>query len=897
MQRKHRNQGISGRKAPKKRKSKKLGRFLTGLLVFCFVMLLAGGVVAFAVVSSYVADIPPFDPGVLVPSETSFVYDRNGEEITPLITGVIRVVVPLNDISEHLIQATLAIEDDRFNEHKGFDLRGIMRAVYHQIVKRSYGAQGGSTITQQLAKDAFLTPEKTLKRKVQELVLALKIERTFTKAEILEFYLNRINYGSNAYGAEAAAQVYFNKSAKDLTLAEAALLAGIPNLPSRYSPFRNLEESLARQKLVLARMRELGMITPEQEQEARNEELVFASPPSHTYPYPHFIEYIIHDQLLPILAENPRYKGASQSELYNVIYNGGLRIYTTLDAKLQKVCENTINDASKYPTTTQEEGKPVQPQAAVIVADPKTGQIRAMVGGREYSSDNVFNRAVKGKMQAGSVLKPIIAYTPAFDMGIAMPGTVLDDSPWHWEIPGSTPWYPNNYDRTFKGLVTARYALAHSLNIPAAKLLEQVTVERGKEYAKKMGITTLDADRGPSLVLGGLTEGLKVIDAAQAFAVLANQGVRTDLHTITRIEDSSGVVIYEHIPNAESVLSPEAAFLTSSVLVDAVRYGTVSGLNIGRPVAAKTGTSELNRDAWLAAYTPDVVAVFWIGRDSYRPNQDGGLRAWQVTPPFMNPILKAAHEGIPVKDFTKPKSVSDPIAICNKSGKRAGPLCPEGNVVSDYFILASIPLDFCDVHVQEEICTESGLLATPFCPQYSREIKVFLNRPEFTPTDERWAGPVGRVPEDASLMPPREYCNVHSFGIDFPWPGGQDPVDPGDNGNGNGNNGNGNQEDPTVPGDSDRVLPPFDLTASVDPEGNIVLRWLEGDPATTGFLVYRRAPQDNDYRLLTPDPVYTLSLVDHDARRPGRYRYRVFAVNEKGILSEAASVSINVTLR
>lgn len=888
MQRKSRSKGKPGRRAPKKRNPVRLGRFLTGLLVFCLVMLLLGGLVTFKVVSAYMADVPPFDPGVLVPAQTSFVFDRNGEEVTPLITGVIRVVVPLSEIPDHFIKATLAIEDDRFYEHWGFDLRGILRAVYHQIMKRSYGAQGGSTITQQLAKDAFLTPEKTMKRKVQELFLAIKMERTFTKDEILEFYLNRIPYGSNAYGVEAAAQVYFDKSASELTLAESALLAGIPNLPSRYSPFRNLEESIARQRLILARMRELGMISAEEEKAAREEELVFSTPPSNTYPYPHFIEYIIHDQLIPILAENPKYRGASQSELYNVIYNGGLKIYTTLDPKLQKVSEDTINDASKYPSTTQEEGKPPQPQAAVIVVDPKTGHIRAMVGGRDYSSDNVFNRAVKGKMQAGSVLKPIIAYAPAFDLGIAMPGTVLDDSPWFWEIPGSTPWYPNNYDRTFKGLVTARYALAHSLNIPAARLLERVTVEKGKEYAKKMGITTLDEDRGPSLVLGGLTEGLKVIDAAQAFSVLANQGVRTDLTAITRIEDDSGRIIYEHIPTAQSVLSAEAAFLTSSVLVDAVRYGTVSGLSIGRQVAAKTGTSDLNRDAWLAAFTPDVVAVFWIGRDSYRPNQDGGLRAWQVTPPFMNPILKAAHEGLPVREFSKPNSVSEPIAICNKSGKRAGSLCPPEHVVSDYFVHASIPLDFCDMHIELEVCTESGELATAFCPHHSREVRVFLDRPEYTPTDERWAGAVGRVPADASLMPPAEYCSVHSFGVDFPWPGNQGPGNPRDNGN----NDNGEPDEPQPP--RDVVLPPFDLTAAVDSEGNIVLRWLQGDPSTTGFLVYRRAPQENDYRLLTPDPVDTLSLVDHDVRRPGRYRYRVIAVNEKGIQSEAASASINV---
>lgn len=852
--------GPGKKTARKKNSSKKTGvkikKLLLAILIVFMVMGLAATAVTYKVVSAYLADVPDFDPRVLVPSVTSFVFDKNGAEVTPLMGEITRIVVPLEQIPKHMVDAVLAIEDDRFYDHPGFDLRGIMRAAWKQFRNQSFGAQGGSTITQQLVKLAFLTPEKQMKRKVQELYLAIKMEREYTKDEILEFYLNRIEYDYNAAGVEAAAHTFFGKSIREVTLAEAAMLAGIPNLPAKYSPFRNLQESMKRRNIILNRMLELGMISGQEAEEAKNEEPVLLDLPSRAYPFPHFIDYVIHDEMLRILKEIPQYKDTTVAERYDIIYKGGLKIYTTLDQRLQQVAEDTINNASLYPKTFTQDGKPLQPQAAVIVADHKTGQIKAMVGGREYSKDNVLNRAVKGKSQAGSVLKPIVAYAPAFNEGIAVPSTVIDDSPWVWSIKGSEPWYPNNYDRTFVGLVTAREALARSFNIPAARLVMELGVEKSKEYAQKMGITTIEKDRGPSLVLGGLTEGLKVIDAAQAFAVLANQGVRTDFVTILKIQDRFGKVIYEHTPRSSVVLSAEAAFLTTSVLQDAVRIGTVRGLQIGRPVAAKTGTSDRSRDAWLAAYTPELVAAFWIGRDSYAANEDGQYSAWIVTPPFMNPILKAAHEGLPVTEFVRPETISPPIPVCKKSGKRPSPLCPPEDIIYDYFPHAMIPFEICDIHIEVEICSESGLLPTEFCPPGTIIKKVFLNRPPYIVTDENWVGDIGRGPKDAGLMPPTEFCNIHT----------------------------------------EQPQPPRDLSAEYRDDGSVLLQWQPPDGQTAGYLVYRKAPGEDSYRVLTVWPITVRSFTDSNISE-GLYSYRVYNVNAEGVRSLPVTVSLSVDLQ
>ncbi len=847
------NNSENGKKKMSRKKKFNIRRFLFSILVvFLFTSLLAA-VAAFGIVSAYIADVPDLDPAKFVFSATSFIYDKDGAEVTKLLGEENRIHTSLDEMSPHLINAFIAIEDERFYSHSGFDMRGIMRAVYLNLTKT--GTPGGSTITQQFIKNAFLTPDKKMKRKIQEIYLAYKLEQQFTKDEILEFYLNRIFFDYNAYGVEAAAQTYFSKSASDVTLAEAALLAGIPNLPGRYSPYRNKEESVNRQLIILSRMQELGMITKEEAQEARSQEIVLTGPPVRNYPYPHFVEYVIHDQVISILSNIPEYK----DNPYELLYKGGVKIYTTLDQNIQRVAEATINNDRLYPRTVTADGRPQQPQSAVIVAEPKTGYLSAIVGGRHYSKENQDNRATRARRQAGSVLKPIIVYAPAFEEGLAVPGTVLDDSPALWQQDGSKAWYPENYSNNFAGLVTTRHALIHSLNIPAVRLLDQLGVNKGLEYAQKMGVSTFihpapgrqKHDHGLSIVLGGLTDGLKVIDAAQAFSVLANQGIRTDLTAVLKIEDRNGKVIYQHKPTATQVLSQEAAFLTTSILQDVVRVGTATRLNINRPLAAKTGTSDRARDGWLAAYTPDYVTVFWIGYDY----NDGEInQPWTITPNFLNPILLEAHKGLPVREFARPSSISAPVAICSKSGKRPGSLCSEEHIVYDYFPNNQIPDEICNMHIEVAICTESGLLATEFCPLETIVKKVFLNRPAFLVTNENWRGAVGRVPADARLMPPSEYCSLHTS-----LPLGQ-PLNP--------------------------------SAVYNSHEKHIYLTWQSGG-GQTGYLVYRKAPDDDEYQPLFVEPLDVHSLIDPVFAK-GKYSYRIYALNSNGLRSKATTVSITV---
>lgn len=842
------------------RRKLRTSRLLLMLLAAFLFVSLVTAVAAYNVVSAYLADVPQFNPDVVVaPPESPFIFDRNGEEVTKLPGAENRIIVPLEQISPYLSQAFVAIEDERFYEHGGFDFQAFLRAVYVTLRARDFGIQGGSTITQQLAKTAFLTHEKTIRRKVQELYLAFHLERTFTKDEILEFYLNMIFFDFNAYGVEAAARTYFGKSAAEVTLAEAAMLAGIPNLPGRYSPRRNLEEAQKRQRLVLSRMHDLGKITREEMTQAVEEtrqriaDGTWLAPPPERPPFPYFIDFV-KSEVLELLQNIPGYEDS--------LYRGGLRIYTTLDQNVQRVAEETLGNDSLYPRPRRTAaGQSVRPQAAVVVADPQTGHLRALVGGRDYQQDVqlAFNRAVDMSRPAGSVLKPIIAYTPAFEEGIAVPSTVIDDSPAIWEQPGQPPYTPENYDKDFSGLVTARHAVIRSLNVPAVRLFEQLGIEKGLGLAEKMGISTLvrpapgveKHDYNLSSVLGGLTKGLKVIDAVQAYAVLANQGVRTDLVAVLRIEDRNGKILFEHTPRSEAVLSAETAYLMTSVLQDVVRTGTATRLRIGRPVAAKTGTSNDSRDGWLVAYTPDIVAGFWAGFDK----NDGPVPAGgRIGPAFLNPIMIAAHEGLAQREFTRPAGISPAIAVCNKSGKRPGPHCPPENIVTDFFPHNRIPREICDLHLEAEICLESGLLATALCPPGSTVKKVFLNRPPYLATDARWEqGSVGRVPADAGLAPPSAPCGVHTA----------------------------------------RPATPLDLRATYQPDGTVLLVWGAADPSQAGFLIFRRAPGQTDYRQLTANNISTLHFNDK-VEAPGLYSYQVVAVSASGARSEPATVEVAV---
>lgn len=774
-----------GQNKPNKKKKKKkrilfrLFKIAILLLIIAFVLVGAG---MLAAAYSIVKDAPELDVDNLKPPVTSYIYDRNGNEVTMLYDEQNRKEIPLEMIPKHVQQAFVAIEDERFYEHYGVDPMAILRAFLVNLRQNTLTGQGGSTITQQLIKDAFLTPEKTFQRKIQEAWLALKLERQYSKSEILELYLNRIPFAHGAYGIEAAANTYFNKSAGELTIAEAALLAGVPRAPNYYSPYKNLEESLRRQSLVLSKMYELGHITHREMTEAKEEEIVLEELQSREYPYPYFIDYVLHHELVDTLLSMPEYE--SREEAYEAIYNMGLKIYTTLDTGAQTTVTNILSDESLcsrnirvdmiklkelletqdlkgYPEEVLSEDGILQPQAAAVVANPVTGEVLALVGGRDYGKNNQDLRFMS-RRQPGSAMKPLVTYAPAMEEGLLAPGSIIDDSPF---IRGT--WAPENFDRAFRGLITVREALVRSWNVPAVKAFEMVTPQIGLEYAKNMGLSTIhENDYNLATTLGGLTYGVTAFDMAQAFAVLANQGIKVDFFTVNRIEDRDGHLLYEHHTDPQAVFSQQTAYLITDVLKDVVRRGTAGALRIGRPVAAKTGTTNEDRDAYLVAYTPDIVVSFWIGHDIQKLGTvPGGSR----TPvDYMNKILPPILEDIPPSDFERPSGITGPISICNKSGLRPGPHCPDEAIVSEIFPAGMVPQETCDLHVEMEVCSTSGLLPGEYCPEDEIETRIFLNRPEFQLTDERWRGASGRGPQDAEQMPPEEHCDIHTLPASAP---------------------------------------------------------------------------------------------------------------------------------
>ncbi len=767
--------GTASSNSPVKKKRPFL-KFLKGFFLVFLILFLLIGAGTLAVVASYVKEAPSFNKGVLQTPVTSYIYDHENKEITRLYDEQNRIEVSLEQIPEHVRKAFIAIEDERFEKHFGVDPLAILRALVSNLRQRNWAVQGGSTITQQVVKNAFLTQEKTFRRKIQEAWLAIKMERQYSKDEILEIYLNQCYFAHGAYGVETAANNYFGKSVGELTIAEGALLAGIPRSPSYYSPHLNFENAKQRQLLVLSKMHELGFITRREMSAAKEEEILLSQPTTRDYPYPHFIDYVLHHELINVLTSLPQFK--DRAEAYEAIYNAGLKVYTTLDTNAQATTEEVLNDESLYPQNIRidmvqmkklmqendynsypqevfsEEGI-LQPQAGAVVINPHTGEILALVGGREYSKNNQDLRFLSRRLP-GSAIKPIVAYAPALEEKIITPGTIVDDAPF---IRGS--WAPENFDNRFWGLITVREALVWSRNVPAVRVFEQITPQIGLKYAKEMGLSTLeDDDYNLATAIGGLTQGVTLIDMATAYSVLANQGVKVDPHTIKSIKDRNGNIIYEHHNNPQSVLSEQTAYLLTDILKDVVRRGTAGRLRAGRPVAAKTGTTNYDRDAYLVTYTPDLVVSFWLGHDIAKLGNIRGGSGTTIN--YMQVLLPQLLQDIPPSDFTRPSGISGPISICTKSGLRPGPFCPPEAISSEIFPTSQVPQGTCEMHQELEICLSSGLLAGDFCPESERETQVFLNRPEFETTDGRWKGGAGRNPEDAAQLPPTEHCDVHA---------------------------------------------------------------------------------------------------------------------------------------
>lgn len=613
---------------PKKTSPKRLFWICALLLI----LIVAGGGCGF--ISATLSNLP--DVSNVRPSASSQIYDVHGNLITTVHSTENRLPVPLKDVPKELQDAFVATEDSRFYSHHGIDPIGILRAIWVNVV-HSGVSEGGSTITQQLARNAFLSQDRTLKRKISEALLALKIEQHYTKQEILEMYMNQIYFGQGAYGVQSAAHVYFGKDVRDLTLAQCAMLAGLPQSPNYYSPFNNLEAGKKRQAVVLGQMVKYGYLTQDKADAAREADLGLVAKQEQTHENnnaSYFINYVI----------------AQISEKYgdDAIYKDGLKIYTTLDMDAQNAAVAAMQN---LPTMYTDQNGLHQPQGAIVAMNPHNGYIVAMVGGR---GDDAFNRASQAERQPGSAMKPFV-YLAAIQSG-KTPGSIVDDSPVDFN-----GWRPQNYERNFEGNITYRYALQHSRNVPAVKIADEVGMSKIIDLAKKMGITTLtDEDNNLSTALGGLTHGVSPLEMAEAYGVLANGGVKVQPTAIIKIVDRNGQVVEENSIQEKRVVEEKDAAIITDMLESVINGGTGGNAAIGRPAAGKTGTTDDEKDAWFVGYTPDLVAAVWIG-DDYG-SETLGITGGSTPAVMWRQFMSAALANTPASDFSVPASAQSAVS-------------------------------------------------------------------------------------------------------------------------------------------------------------------------------------------------------------------------------------------
>lgn len=637
----------------KKRKSlKKWGLFLT---IFLFFLIIAGGLLYLFYLYQNLPD--PTQIGSRVLNQSTKIYDRTGQILLYEIHGEEkRTFLPFQEIPDHVKVATLAIEDINFYEHPAFDWRALIRAILINL-KHGRIVQGGSTITQQVVKNTFLTPERTFQRKLKEIILAVKLEKKYSKDQILELYLNQVFYGSNAYGIEAAAQTFFSKSARELTVAEAAILAALPKAPSYYSPYGSHQKQLfARKDYILERMKEFGYLDEEEFKRAKEEKITFA-PRYEKLLAPHFVMYV-KDYLEEKYGEE-------------FIETAGLKVITTLDWELQQLAEKVVAEGAKRNEELYQ-GK----NAALIAQDPKTGQILAMVGSRDYfdiANEGNFN-VITAHRQPGSAFKPF-AYLTLFKKGYP-PETILFDVKTEFnpycspsadqekDIFGRDCYHPNNFDLKFRGPVDLRHALAQSINVPAVKVLYLAGLEETLKTAQKFGLTTLtDPSRyGLSLVLGG--GDVRPIEMVQAFSIFAQDGIKHKQTAILKVIDPQGKILEEYQDETETVEEPQYIRIINDILSDnEARIGLFSPGNLLElppyQVAAKTGTSQDYRDAWTVGYTPFLVTVVWAGNNDFTPMVKGGASILAAVPIWHN-FMKEALKKYPPENFPKPEPMPFP---------------------------------------------------------------------------------------------------------------------------------------------------------------------------------------------------------------------------------------------
>ncbi len=683
-------------------------------------------------------------------STRSVIYDLAGQPVSYL-WGQAAQPVPLSEIPIDLQDAIIATEDHAFYQNSGIDLKSIVRAALADLTHRA-AVQGASTITEQLAKIHYLSNQKTLTRKIAEVILGLEIAHTYTKAQILDMYLNQVYLGEGATGVADASQVYFNKPVSQLTLGQAALIAGLPQAPSYLDPFVNLTAAVARQHVVLQNMVHYGYITEAQAQAAASAPLdlshgTLAS--TTNYPYPWYVDTVVSTLL-------------SHGFSMNQLLYGGLKIYTPLVPSIE-------NDATNAVATVMNKAfGPIQPgvvpnnEAAVIVIDPHNGYVEAVVGGRVHNTILAFNRATQAYRQTGSAIKPLAEYTTAILQGYT-PGTIIDDGIWMFH--NGVPW-PQNDSKRYLGRITMQRALSLSDNNASVRLLSMVGIHNAFVTATQIFGLPLVAqgvrnDQTLAMGIGGLTKGVTPMQMAEAYTVFPNEGYRAIPIVVTKVVSPTGQVLFTDAPQLIHVLSAQVSYVMIKMMERMFVYGTARSplLQINRPAAGKTGTTNRATDGWFIAFTPQLETVVWEGTDN-NATQPGVYGATHAGPIWAD-LMRQVVANMPVEHFPRPPGIVQ-VTIDTKSGMLPSPLTPRqynpvwlGYVVSNhyFYINGTQPTQQSNVWIQVQVdSADTSLLWTPGCPS-PPVTKVFLTRPTDIMT-----GPGMQLPIDSVLWPPTQSC-------------------------------------------------------------------------------------------------------------------------------------------
>ncbi len=796
------NESSSKKKNTKKVKKTKVIAFRVILIAIIIAVFAAVGA-GFGIFMGILKGAPDISQLELKPTTdyTSFVYDYNGSEVERLSRGQNRIYADLDQIPKHLQDAVVAVEDERFWEHNGIDIKGILRAVVKNLSTGKF-TEGASTITQQLIKNNILTSEKTITRKIQEQYLALQFNAVYEKEIILEYYLNTMHLGNGNNGVQAAANYYFNKDVSELSLRESVVIAGITQFPGRYDPIREPENNHEKSLIILNKMVEQGKIT-----EAEKEEALAEDPYTHiatvhknidTSSQSYFVDAVI-DQVIKDLQTRA---GMTKVQANNTVYGGGVSIYTTLDQQIQSIVDKHMADDSLFPDRVEYsidytvsiekadgtvvhrgaqgiiaskddeqafvnnrhndwgvvEGdkllNPVitltpQAQAAFVIMDHQTGHVQALSGGRgEKVGNRTFNRATTAERQPGSTFKVLASYAPALDMGLLSPGSVIMDEKVTFNKGKSYEYTPNNWYSGYRGPVTVREGIYDSLNIIAVKAIDDVGLDNAFQYLQNFGFTTLtNQDKVYALPLGGLTTGVTPLELNAAYAAIANKGTYTEPILYKEVRDRDGNLLLDNsTPETRPVIKSSTASMLTDMMEDTITEGT--GSRIGRnfpnmSIAGKTGTTSDNRDFLFAGYTPYYTATVWMGYDtpkSFNNSNNSHLTLWAK-------IMQEIHQvkELPNKSFDLDTTGYKRASVCGASGKLATSLCRQDSthgIVTDYFSEENYPTKSCDVHGTVQICKVSGKIATEFCPPSSVVTRV-------------------RVKTNSSVSS-KDLCNVHT---------------------------------------------------------------------------------------------------------------------------------------